>query len=59
MRVNIKGVWYDSKSEPIQIQVSDSDKKNIADMLPSADNYVTYPDTMTWEEVKEVLKINQ
>jgi hypothetical protein len=59
MRVNINGVWYDAKQIPIQIELTDADKSNIQNMFPKCDNYVTFPDTMKWEEAKKVLKIDK
>ena len=59
MRVNINGVWYDAEQIPIQIELSDADKRNIQNMLPEAKNYVTFPDSLDWEEAKKILKINQ
>lgn len=57
MRVNIAGVWHDAEVEPIQIELTDKDKKNIENMQLLCKNYVCYPDSMTWEEVKKILNI--
>jgi len=57
MKVNINGTWYDCESIPIQIELTDSDKKNISNMHPDKFNYISFPDKMKWEEVKEILKI--
>lgn len=58
MRVNIDGIWYDAEQQPIQIELTDSDKNNISNMASHAKNYISFPDHMSWEEVKESLKIN-
>jgi len=57
MRVNINGVWYDAEEVPIQIELSQSDKNNIANMHEDKFNYVCFPDNMKFEEVAEILKI--
>jgi hypothetical protein len=57
MRVNINGVWHDAEQVPIQIELNDNDKKNIANMNPEAKNYVAYPKGIDWEDVKMALNI--
>ena len=59
MRVNICGKWYDADHIPIQIELREKDKENIANMSPEARNYVVFPDTYSWEEVQKILKIKQ
>jgi hypothetical protein len=58
MRVNINGVWYDANDMPIQIELTDRDKENIVNMHPDAHNYIVFPDSIKYEKVKELLKIN-
>ena len=57
MKVNNNGNWYDSETTPIQVQLTESDKSNIKNMHEDALNYICFPDSMDWEEVKEVLNI--
>ncbi|MBC7847241.1 MAG: hypothetical protein H7Y10_12190 [Flavobacterium sp.] len=56
MKVNINGIWYDAEKTPIQIQLSKSDKNNIANMHEDKFNYICFPDSMKWEEVENNLK---
>jgi hypothetical protein len=57
MRVNINGVWYDPEQTPIQIELDQKDKENIAGMSSEVKNYFVFPDYMEFEEAKEILKI--
>jgi hypothetical protein len=59
MKVNIKGVWYNSEVEPILIKLTDEDKKNISNMNASAMNYVSFPLNIEFETVKEMLKLDE
>lgn len=58
MKVNINGIWYDAEKMPIQIQLSKSDKNNIANMHEDKFNYICFPDKMKWEDVEKKLSIN-
>lgn len=58
MKVNIAGVWYDSEKQPIQIKLSESDKRNIQKMQQPFSNYISCPQGTSWEEVKQNLKID-
>lgn len=55
MKVYVNGIWYDAEQTPIQIQLSNADKKNIADMHEDVYNYICFPDDMSWEAVKTQL----
>jgi len=57
MKVNINGIWYDSEKTPIQIELTESDKNNIVNMKENTFNYVSFPDEMKWEDVKNILNI--
>ena len=59
MKVNIGGLWYDSEDIPIQIQLGDEEKEHITKMAKHAKNYISFPDTMDWEEAKRVLGIEE
>lgn len=58
MKVNVKGVWYDAELEPLAIELSDSDKNNIANMDKEANKYICFPDILSWPEVKRQLNIS-
>lgn len=58
MKVNINGIIYDSKEIPILIELSQSDKDNIAMMHFDKFKYICYPDYLGWESAKEILKID-
>jgi hypothetical protein len=59
MKVNIKGKWHDAELEPIQIELTKQDKWNIANMDKDAMNYISFPDKMSFDKVKSILKINK
>ena len=59
MKVNVKGIWYDAEEEPIAIELSESDKENIANMDKEAIKYICYPESLSWEEVKDKLGIKE
>jgi hypothetical protein len=59
MKVNINGIWYDAENMPIQIELSKSDKNNIANMQEDKFNYICFPDNMKWQEVENNLKPKQ
>ena len=44
MRVKIGNKIYDAKDEPIMIILEGNDKNNIANMLPEATMYCSFPD---------------
>lgn len=56
MKVNIRGVWYDAKKEPIHLKLDTSDKFNIQ-IMGVKKNIVNYPKDMSLEEAKKILKI--
>ena len=48
MRVKINDIWYDSKNQPICVQISDSEQKQIAEMdrsIATQGKYAVFPDT--------------
>jgi len=49
MKVKIRNQIYDSSKEPIMIILSDSDKKNIKEMLPECTKYCSFPSSMSEE----------
>lgn len=53
MKVKIGDTIYDAEQEPIMVILSDSDKKNIQNMLPECTKYCAYPETgYTQEEIR-------
>lgn len=44
MRVKINGQWYDANSDLICVELTGSDKHNIANMHPDATKYASFPD---------------
>ena len=56
MKIKIGDKIYDAKNEPIMIILDDIDKTNIANMLPTATKYCSYPDECTPDEIKEFMK---
>lgn len=59
MKVNINGIWYDSEKQPIQIELTNSDKNNIMNMHDDKFNYISFPNNLNWGEVQEILKIKK
>lgn len=45
MRVKIKDTWYNSASEPICIQVSESEQEQIGRMKNFQGKFAVFPDT--------------
>lgn len=58
MKVNIRGVWYDAQIEPIHLKLDAIDKSNIQ-MMEEKENIIQYPNGMTLEEAKKILKIKK
>lgn len=55
MKVKIGNKIYDGNDEPVMIILSDEDKKNITNMLPTATKYCSYPDDYDGD-IKEFMK---
>lgn len=49
MKVKIGGHWYDSEKQPICIDLTEQDKKNIAAMDPDYTKYAVFPDASELE----------
>jgi hypothetical protein len=58
MKVKIGDKIYDSSQEPIMVILSDSDKDNIKNMLPTATKYCGFPDTIPLDEIREFMKVD-
>jgi hypothetical protein len=44
MKVKIGDTVYDAEDEPIMLILTETDKKNIAKMLPETTKYCAYPE---------------
>ncbi|MCJ7807969.1 MAG: hypothetical protein MUP73_04555 [Dehalococcoidia bacterium] len=45
MKVKVGDTVYDGDKEPVMVILTDKDKENIRDMLPTAIRYCMYPTT--------------
>lgn len=43
MRVKIGNEWYSDNDQPIMIELTEGDKKNISNMAEGATRYAVYP----------------
>ena len=58
MRIKVGDTWYNGKDVPVMIELSESDKTNIANMLQSATKYCDYPNTgYTIEDIGEFMEV--
>jgi hypothetical protein len=48
MKVKVGNKIYDGENEPVMVILSKSDRENIADMLPEATKYCSYPSIDVW-----------
>jgi hypothetical protein len=48
MKVKVGNRIYDGENEPVMVILSKSDRENIADMLPEATKYCSYPPIDVW-----------
>ena len=48
MKVKVGNRIYDGENEPVMVILSKGDRKNIADMLPDATKYCSYPAIEYW-----------
>ena len=53
MIVKIGDNVVDSKDQPVMVILSDEDKRNIANMDPGANKYISYPDDLDPDEVQK------
>jgi len=53
MKVKIGDKTYDSNKTPIMLILDETDKNNLSKMEPSAVKYITFPDGMNPEVVKQ------
>lgn len=44
MRVKVGSTWYDCTVEPVAVELTAEDRKNIANMAPDATRYAVLPD---------------
>jgi len=53
MKVKINDTYYDSEETPIMVILTDSEKCHIRNMPNGNYKYVSFPDTMLVEEIKD------
>lgn len=56
MKVVINGTVHDARDEPILLILDDDDKSNIAQMTETAHNYMAYPDTLSEEDARDIMR---
>ena len=59
MKVKIGNTVYDSNVEPIMIVLSDIEKNNISQMLEECHKYCSAPDSLSEDEMREFMKVNE
>jgi hypothetical protein len=57
MKVKIGDKIYDAENEPILVILTEQDKENIKNMLPSATKYCVFPDGMDTEIIYKFMQI--
>lgn len=57
MRVKIGNKWHDSEKEPIVIELTDEDKRNIENMHPLMDKYCSYPNGTDRKEIENWMRL--
>jgi len=57
MIVKVGNKIFNSEKEPIMIVLSEDDKKNIAQMIPDATKYCSFPDNMKLNDIKNFMKL--
>lgn len=50
MKIKVGNTIYDSEEQPVMVILTDQDKININNMLPTATRYCVYPATDFWME---------
>lgn len=56
MKVKIGDKIYDGQHVPVMVILSDTDKKNIANMLPECTKYAEFPDDSPQDEIERWMK---
>ena len=57
MRIKVGDIWYDGREQPIMVELTDADKRNIRDMPKSNHRYCVYPDTFSPKKIEEWMKL--
>jgi hypothetical protein len=57
MKVKVGDKIYNGEDEPVMVILTDSDKKNIANMLPECTKYAMYPDEYKHVDIEEWMGI--
>ena len=54
MRIKIGDIWYSCKDQPLMIELTNQDKKNIANMNPECHRYMEFiPTHFTSDEERD------
>ena len=56
MKIKIGEKVYDGNDVPVMVILSDDDKENIANMLPTATKYCSYPEGYDETKIKGFMK---
>ena len=59
MRIKVGDTIYDAGEEPVMVILSETDKQNIANMLPEATKYCGYPEGTDRDFIREWMKIEE
>ena len=57
MKIKIGTKIYDAEKEPIMLILTDQDKSNIKNMLPTASKFVIFPDHYDRQEISKWAEI--
>jgi hypothetical protein len=56
MRVKVGNRWYSSKDQPIMVELSKDDKRNISNMAPDSRLYAEAEDNISDEEFSKWMR---
>lgn len=59
MKVKIGNIIHDANNEPVMLILSDADKKNISSMLPEAELFCVYPDTLSQAQIEHFMEVDE
>jgi hypothetical protein len=57
MRIKVNDIWYDGEVQPIMVQLTENDKKNILVMPTECTRYAEFPDTYSKEDIKKWMEL--
>lgn len=56
MRVKVGNNWYDGTEQPVMVELTEQDRKNIANMAKGCDLYCEHPDDIPDEEIRKFME---